>query len=130
MTDARQIDLSNQEVNQLELSYDAQANETEVVIPLLPEHTSDLTVTTLEIDIQSVNSLSSDIVTPASGQLHVNFDVRTEFDNYDLPTEPVTFQQVDASDFKVDSLIWVQEVNGIRTMKEITIAELKTELGI
>jgi len=131
LTTARLIDKSNQQPGELTTVYDGGNDETTVTIPIVPEDTQDLTVELIQIDIESVNALdSTDVETPANGTMSIEFDVRTEFDGCDLPSEPVTFQQIDASDFQVDSLMWVQDVDGVRTMVELTIDELKTELGI
>jgi len=114
-----------------DLTLEYNGTNTNVTVKLVPDNTKDLQITTLEVDIESVNaSDAEDVVMPASGTFTIINDVRTEFDGYNLPDEKVTFQQLDASDFEVDSLMWVQDVGGIKTMVEITIAELKTELGI
>lgn len=125
----RYIDKSSDEPSELSFSY--ADPDTTVIVYLTPEDTEDIQFELLQIDIESVDQFDIDNVeTEASGTMAIVFDVRTEFDNYNLPDEPVTFQQVDASDFEVDSLIHVQEVNGVRTMVKVTIDELKIILGI
>jgi len=125
----RYIDLSNAAGGRLTVVFNSP--DTVITVELIPEDTEDITFETLQVDIQADNPLDAeDILTVADGTLAVIEDVRTPFDNYDLPVTPVTFQQVDASAFEVDSLMWVQEVDGQRTMVELTIDDLKTELGI
>lgn len=129
LTSARYIDKSNQVAGEMTVSFNSP--DTEITIHLVPEDTQDLQVNSLVCDLQ-VDSLldAENIVTYADGTLAIEFDVRTEFDNYDLPDVPVTFQQIDASDFKADEMLIVGLVEGQRTMIPITIADLKTKLGI
>lgn len=129
LTSGRYIDLNNGTGGGLTVAFSSP--DSIITVSLVPEDTQDITFDTLQVDVQVDNPLDAeDIETVADGTLTIVKDVRTEFDNYDLPVDPVVFQQVDASDFEVNSLMWVQEVGGERTMVEITIAELKTELGI
>ena len=130
LTTQREISRSNKDITYpLVIAYNNP--DTTITVPIIPADTQDLQVTSLVAGVQLNNDLDSDdIETLADGTLTIQFDVRTIFDEYPLPDTASTYQQVDASDFEVDSLMWVQEVNGIRVMEEITIAELKTELGI
>jgi len=125
----RYIDKSSDEAS--ELTSVLNGSDTDVTIYLNPSDTEDIQFELLQIDIESVDQFDIDNVeTEASGTMGIVYDVRTDYDNYNLPDEPVTFQQVDASNFEVNSLMHVQEVSGVRTMVEVTIDELKNILGI
>lgn len=131
LTSPRYISKSSETNGGLTVVKDTPTGKTTITVEILPEDTQDLQFDLLECDIEAQDSVDSEFIeTPASGQLSICYDVRTEFDGYDLPDIPVEFQQVDASDFQVNSLMWVQTVGGKRTMVEITIDELKTVLGI
>ena len=131
-TTAREISRSNKQ-SEYPLVITLNGSDTDITIPIIPEDTQDLQVAPVNLpcDIQISNDLDTDDVeTIAIGELEIQPDVRTIFDDYDLTEVETTFQQVNASDFEVDEMLIVANVDGVRTMVPITIDELKILLGI
>lgn len=130
LTTAREISRSNKDAS-YPLVLLKIGSDTKVTVPIIPEDTQDLQVASLVAGVEYKSDINpDDKIVVADGTLSIEFDVRTPFDNYDLPDDAVTFQQVDASDFEIDSLMKVELVNGVRTMVEYTLDDLKTDLGL
>jgi hypothetical protein len=118
LTSARLIEKKNVAAGGSNTQLKATANGglTNIKIFLDKTDSQDFTTTTYYWDLTAQPAdLSTDPVTLAGGELEIDFDVQTDFDNTDLPADAERYIAILASAFNNNDFIKVSVVNGVKT---------------
>ena len=116
---------------ELEAAYSSTTGKTTITVHILEDDNSDFANSKYYFDIVSIsNTDPDDTETIVKGTINNNFDVQTDYDGTNLPSSATRYVNLDASEAEVGDMVQCQLVGGVKTFVLITIADLKTQLGI